>query len=49
MKSFFEREEKRLDSTTQRLSTRKIEKKKLDSSKVEPKTVRPPISVLIVL
>ncbi|XP_064386318.1 dynein axonemal intermediate chain 3-like isoform X2 [Halichondria panicea] len=38
MKSFFEREEKRLDSTTQRLSTRKIEKKKLDSSKVEPKT-----------
>ncbi len=49
MKSFFEREEKRLDSTTQRMSGRASEKKKLESSKLEPKKkVSPPITVLTV-
>ncbi len=40
MKLFFDREEKHLDFTTQRLTTRNIEKKDFDSTKLVPTKVR---------
>ncbi len=39
MKLFFEREEKHLDFTTQRMSVRTTEKKEVESAKADPKKV----------